>query len=211
MTIRLALADDHPLVLDGLAHRLGREPDLEVVARCPDGEAALRAVAELRPDVLVLDLRMPRLGGLEVLRRLARQKSATRVVVLAGEVGEADLLEAVRLGARGVALKGGAPGQLIDGIRAVHAGGRWLEGGLAGLALEHLLAREAARQEPADPLTPRERELVGLVSQGLRNKEIAARLGLTEGTVKMHLVRVYGKLGVTNRVELANRLRREGD
>ena len=132
MTIRLALADDHPLILDGLARLLGREPDLEVVARCPDGEAALRAVAERRPDVLVLDLRMPRLGGLEVLRRLARQKSATRVVVLAGEVGEAELLEAVRL-------------------------------------------------------------------------------GLAEGTVKMHLVRVYGKLGVTNRVELANRLRREGD
>jgi DNA-binding NarL/FixJ family response regulator len=210
VAIRLALADDHPLILDGLARLLGREPDLEVVARCPDGEAALRAVSEHRPDVLLLDLRMPRLGGLEVLRRLARDGPGTRVVVLAGEVGEAELLEAVRLGARGVALKGGDPGQLVACVRAVHAGERRLEGGLAGLALEHLLAREAARQGPADPLTPRERELVGLVGRGLRNKEIAARLGLAEATVKMHLVRVYGKLGVTNRVELANRVRREG-
>src|SRR5918912_31279 len=128
MPIRLVLADDHPLLLDALAGLLGREPDMEVVARCGDGEAALRAAAEHRPDVLVLDLRMPRLGGMEVLRRLAREGTGTRVVVLAGEVGEAELLEAVRLGARGVALKGGAPGQLVACVRAVHAGERWLEG-----------------------------------------------------------------------------------
>jgi two-component system, NarL family, nitrate/nitrite response regulator NarL len=210
MTIRLVLADDHPLLLDALARLVGQEPDMEVVARCGDGEAALRAAREHRPDVLVLDLRMPRLGGMEVLRRVAGEAPGVRVVVLAGELDEGGLLEAVRLGARGVVLKDAGPDVLVRCVRTVHEGGQWLDSHVAGRALERLLARETARQRVAAGLTPREVELVELVSQGLRNKEVAARLGISEGTVKIHLHRIYDKLGVGSRVGLANYVRDKG-
>jgi two-component system, NarL family, nitrate/nitrite response regulator NarL len=210
MTIRLVLADDHPLLLDALARLVGQEPDMEVVARCGDGEAALRAAREHRPDVLVLDLRMPRLGGMEVLRRVAGEAPGVRVVVLAGELDEGGLLEAVRLGARGVVLKDTGPDVLVRCVRTVHEGGQWLDSHVAGRALERLLARETARQRVAAVLTPREVELVELVSQGLRNKEVAARLGISEGTVKIHLHRIYDKLGVGSRVGLANHVRDKG-
>jgi RNA polymerase sigma factor (sigma-70 family) len=206
MTIRLVLADDHPLVLDGLLRLFEGEPDVTVVARCGDGEAALRAAREHRPDILVLDLRMPRLDGMGLLRRLAREGLGVRIVLLTAELGEDELLEAVRLGARGVVLKEMAPDLLVRCVRTVHAGGRWLEKEVAGRALERLVAREATRPK-LEELTPREVELVRLANAGLRNKEIAARLGLTEGTVKVHLHRVYEKLGVASRVELLNRAR----
>jgi DNA-binding NarL/FixJ family response regulator len=150
---------------------------------------------------------MPRLGGMEVLRRVAGEAPGVRVVVLAGELDEEGLLEAVRLGARGVVLKETAPDALVRCVRAVHAGGQWLDNRVAGRALERLLARETARQQVAGVLTPREVELVELVGRGLRNKEIAARLGIGEGTVKVHLHRIYDKLGVTSRVGLANHAR----
>src|SRR5215218_10897181 len=154
MTMRLVLADDHPLLLDALARLLEQQPDMEVVARCADGEAALRAVREHRPDVMVLDLRMPRLDGLEVVRRAARECPGPRVVILAGELGEEELLEAVRLGVRGIVLKEMAPDLLVRCVRTVHAGGQQLEGGVVGRALERLLAREAtAQQRSADGLT----------------------------------------------------------
>jgi DNA-binding NarL/FixJ family response regulator len=210
MTIRLVLADDHPLLLDALARLLEQQPDMEVMARCGDGEAALRAIREHRPDILVLDLRMPRLDGLEVVRRAARECLSPRVVILTGELQEEELLEAVRLGVRGVVLKEMAPDLLVRCVRTVHAGGQQLEGEVVGRALERLLACEAAAQQhSANRLTPRENELARFVSQGLRNKEIAARLGISEGTVKIHLHRVYEKLGVTSRVGLANYVQRE--
>ncbi len=210
MVIRLVLADDHPLLLDALARLLEQQPDMEVVACCGDGEAALRAVREHRPDILVLDLRMPQLDGLEVARRAARECPSPRVVILTGELGEEELLEAVRLGVRGVVLKEMAPDLLVRCVRTVHAGGQQLEGEVVGRALERLLAGQAAaQQQSAGGLTPREIELARLVSQGLRNKEIAARPGISEGTLKIHLHRVYEKLGVTSRVELANYVQRE--
>ena len=208
MTIRLILADDHPLVLDGLRHLFEQEPDMRVVARCGDGEAALRAVREHRPDILVLDLNMPRLGGMEVLRRLAREGLGVRAVLLTADIGEDELLEAVRLGVRGIVLKEMAPDLLVRCVRTVHGGGQWLEQHATGRALERLLAREASRTQLKD-LTLREIELVRFANEGLRNKEIAARLGISEGTVKIHLHRVYEKLGVTSRVELANYVQRE--
>jgi DNA-binding NarL/FixJ family response regulator len=208
--IRLALADDHPLVLEGLAHLFEQEPDLEVVARCSNGEAALRALRDQRPDILIIDLSMPGLSGVDVLRRMAEEGAVTRVILLTGDVGEEDLLEAIRLGVRGVLLKEAAPDLLVRSVRAVHAGERRLEGGLASRALERLLAREVDRQQAGTAPSRREAELIRLVSQGLRNKEIAARLGITEGTVKTHLHRLYEKLGVTSRVELVNCARCKG-
>ena len=211
MTIRVVLADDHPIVLGGLVSLFEQETDMKVVARCSNGEAALRAVRENRPDILVLDLRMPRLGGMEVLRRAAREGLGARVVVLAADVAEEDLIEAVRLGVRGVVLKETALDRVVDCVRTVHGGGQWLDRELTGRAFKRLLTREADRQQSGRLLTPREAELVDFVNQGLRNKEIAARLGVAEGTVKGNPHRIFEKLGVSNRVELVNYTRHRGN
>ena len=133
-----------------------------------------------------------------------------RVVVLAGELGEEELLELVRLGVRGAVPKETAPEALVRCIRTVQAGGQWLEGQVAGRVVERLIAGGGANGRLPNGLTPREAELVQLVRQGLRNKEVATRLGISEGTVKIHLHRIYEKLGVTGRVELANHARERG-
>ncbi len=207
--VRLVVADDHPVVLQGVSWLLEREDDLEVVARCTSGDATLDAVRAHRPDILVLDLDMPKVSGMEVLRQAAQDGVRLRVVLLTADLREDDLLEAVRLGVRGVILKDMAPEMLVRCIRTVHAGGQWLEQHLAGWTLDRLLAREAARQQVTRTLTQREIELVRLVADGLRNKEVAHRLGITEGTVKIHLHRIYDKLQVSSRIELANYARRE--
>jgi DNA-binding NarL/FixJ family response regulator len=209
VTIRLIVADDHPVVLEGIARLIEREPDLELLARCTDGDTVLEALQEHPSDILVLDLDMPRLSGMEVLRQAAEGGFNIRVVLLTADIGEQELLEAVRLGVRGVMLKEMAPDLLARCIRTVHAGGQWLERHLTGWTLERLLLPEGARQRATWVLTLREIELARLVSQGLRNKEIAFRLGITEGTVKTHLHRIYDKLGMAGRVELANYARRE--
>lgn len=210
MTIRLALADDHPIVLQGLEQLFRLEPDVEVVARCRDGEEALRRVRELAPDVLVLDLKMPVRDGLEVLSALHEEGSQTRVVLLTGALTDDRLLESLRLGVGGIVLKDMAPELLIQAVRKVAAGGRWLETGLGGRALSRLLARESAREEVRQALTPRELEIVRMVSAGLRNRAVADKLCISEGTVKVHLHNIYEKLSVTGRLELALYARNRG-
>jgi DNA-binding NarL/FixJ family response regulator len=147
---------------------------------------------------------MPKLDGLEVVRRLARDSLGTKVVVLSGDLGAEELLEAVQLGVTGAVPKEAALDQLVGCLRAVQAGGQWLQGQLLGEALRRLTAG------PPDKLTAREVEIVRLVVQGLRNKEIAARIGLIEGTVKVHLHRIYRKTGVTTRTGLAAYARKHG-
>lgn len=210
MTIRLALADDHPIVLQGLEQLFRLEPDVEVVARCRDGEEALRRVRELAPDVLVLDLKMPVRDGLEVLSALHEEGSQTRVVLLTGALTDDRLLESLRLGVGGIVLKDMAPELLIQAVRKVAGGGRWLETGLGGRALSRLLARESAREEVRQALTPRELEIVRMVSAGLRNRAVADKLCISEGTVKVHLHNIYEKLSVTGRLELALYARNRG-
>lgn len=151
MTIRLALAGDDPPLLEGIASLFEREPDIAVVARASGGEAALRAAREHRPDVFVLDLRPPPGGGVEVLRRLAREGSTPRIVVLAADPAGDEPLEAVILGVRGVVPRAAAPEQLVRCVRVVHGGGQWLDPELVGRALDRFLAREAARQRAAEP------------------------------------------------------------
>lgn len=202
MTIRLVLADDHPIVLDGLENLFRLEPDFRVVARCVNGEECLAAVRRYEPDVLVLDIRMPRLDGLAVLRELRREKHPVKVVLLATALEEEEVLEALRLGVRGMLLKELAPQMVVQCVRKVHAGGQWVEKQAFGRALDTLLRREAGEREAASVLTPREIEMVSMVARGLRNKEMSQRLSISEGTVKIHLHNIYRKLKVENRVEL---------
>ncbi|HSD31088.1 MAG TPA: response regulator transcription factor [Gemmatimonadales bacterium] len=202
MPIRLVLADDHPIVLDGLENLFRLEPDFRVVARCVNGEECLAAVRRYEPDVLILDIRMPRLDGLAVLRELRREKHPVKVVLLATALEEEEVLEALRLGVRGMLLKELAPQMVVQCVRKVYAGGQWVEKQAFGRALDTLLRREAGEREAASVLTPREIEMVGMVARGLRNKEMSQRLSISEGTVKIHLHNIYRKLKVENRVEL---------
>lgn len=208
--IRLVLADDHPIVLDGLEQLFRLEDDIEVVAQCRDGAAALAAVESLRPDVLLLDVRLPRLDGITVLRTLGGTATRTRVVLLTAEIDDEQLVAAIDLGARGVVLKETAPALVVEAVRAVAAGELWLERGLGSRALKRILVRDAGRRDAARSLTPRELEIVQLVAEGLRNRAVAERLCITEGTVKIHLHRIFEKLGVSGRLELALWARERG-
>ncbi|HKC47751.1 MAG TPA: response regulator transcription factor [Gemmatimonadales bacterium] len=202
MSIRLVLADDHPIVLDGLETLFRLEPDFEVAARCVSGEETVVAVRRHRPDVLVLDIHMPRKDGLAVLRDLQHDKLPTKVVLLAAVLEEEEVLEALRLGVRGMVLKELAPQMVVQCVRKVHAGEQWLEKHAVSRVVDSLLRREAGEREAANVLTPREIEMVGMVARGLRNKEMSKRLAISEGTVKIHLHHIYRKLKVENRVEL---------
>lgn len=210
MPISLVLADDHPLVLDGLKGLFDQEPDFQVLARCTDGKQALQAVHDLAPDVLVLDIRMPKMDGLELLRAMRGEGLKTRVVLLTAALDEDDLIDAIRLGVKGIVLKEMAPDLLIKCVRTVYAGGQWLEKHSVSQALEKHLAREAEERRLAKLLTPREIEIVRLVAQGHRNKEIAWKLSISEGTVKLHVHHIYEKLGVNSRVDLAAYARDRG-
>ncbi|HZS34692.1 MAG TPA: response regulator transcription factor [Methylomirabilota bacterium] len=210
MPASLVLADDHPIVLDGLERLFTGQADLAVVARCVDGTEALRAVREHRPDVLVLDVRMPGLDGFAILRELRREALPTRVVLLSAELDEDQVLEAMRLGVRGVVLKEMAPRMLVECVRKVVAGEQWIERRSLGRALDRMLRREAGLREVAALLTAREIEIVRLVAEGLRNQAIAERLHISEGTVKVHLHNIYEKLGVDSRVALTVYAREKG-
>lgn len=208
--IRLVLADDHPIVLDGLEQLFGTEPDIEVVARATSADAALRALEEFKPDVLVLDLAMPGHDGLWVMAQAAARRLPARIVLLTAHVDEQQLLEAVRLDVAGVVLKEMAPRLLVECVRKVHAGEKWLEKHLVARAMERMAKRDTELKRLTELLTPRELEIVRLAAEGLRNREIAERLSITEGTVKIHLHNIYEKLGVTGRSQLILHATREG-
>lgn len=208
--MRLVLADDHRLVLEALELLLSREEDLEIVATCVDGREALAAVRRHHPDILVLDLRMPHLDGLGVLRELSASSDSPQVVVLTAGADERELVEAIRLGARGVVLKEMASRLLLQCLRKVHAGEQWLEKRSVAAALESLMRRERGAAEMRGLLTPRELSILRLLAKGLRNSEIGAQLHIGEGTVKTHLHNVYRKLKVNGRLALMRVAREKG-
>lgn len=210
MSIRLVLADDHPLILGGLTNLFTLETDFEVVASCTDGHEALNAVRLLQPDIAVLDIRMPGLSGIEVARKMAEERFPTRIVLLTAALEEDELLESVRLGIQGIVLKEMAPQFLIQCIRKVHAGEQWLERRSAKQALDKLLKRESGAREVAGLLTPREIELVKMVGNGLRNKDIGEKLFISEGTVKVHLHNIYQKVKVDGRLALLRYAKEKG-
>jgi DNA-binding NarL/FixJ family response regulator len=202
MPITLVIADDHPLILDAVENLFRVEKNFRIVARCRDGEAALKAVRRHQPDILVLDIQMPAKDGLVVLREMRKEKLPTRVVILTATLDEEGLAEAIRLGVRGLVLKELAPKLLVQCIRQVHAGALWLEKRLVTSALEKLLQRETTTNQATELLTPREIEIIKQVAAGLRNMEIGKKLFISEGTVKIHLHNIYQKLGIDSRIQL---------
>lgn len=201
MSIRVVIVDDHQIVLHGLQQLFSRHPEFEVLQCCSNGASAVDAVVQNRPDVLVLDLRMPDLSGLDVLRKLTERKVECRSVLLTAAVRDDEVMEAVKLGAMGLVLKESQPDVLLECVRKVARGEQWIERETVTRAFRSYVARESSPRDTAT-LTPREVEIVRMVSQGLRNKAIGDRLSISEGTVKVHLHNIYEKLGVDGRLEL---------
>jgi two-component system nitrate/nitrite response regulator NarP len=195
------LADDHFFILAGVEAVL-RNSEFEVVAKVRDGAAVLSAIQATRPDILVLDVRMPERDGIDVLTTLRGRGDKRPVVLLTASLDDRRLLEAVKAGVNGIVLKEGAEDILLKCLVKVCNGGRWIDETLLQKALDLSIGGNSSG-EPLHGLTGRERSIAGLVAQGLRNKDIAAELGITEGTVKVYLHGIYGKLGIENRTELA--------
>jgi len=199
--IRVVLVDDHPVVLDGIEMRLSLEEGLEVVETCTDGREAFQAIDRHMPDVVVIDHHMPHCTGVEVIRRLREAGNDTPVVLLSASLEDDDLLEALHLGRVAVVLKEAPSADLVTSIRAANEE----QFAFADSLLERVL--RLARTGPAEgawpELTPREVEVVHLVASGSSNKRIARDLGIVEGTVKMHVHSIFGKLDISNRVQLA--------
>jgi NarL family two-component system response regulator LiaR len=199
--IRVLIVDDHSVVREGLQAFLQLQDDLEVVGEAADGEEAIEAASRLQPDVILMDLVMPRLGGVAAMRRLREEVPEARVIVLTSFIDDDKLLPALRAGAAGYLLKNTEPQELARAVRAAHAGEALLDPVVAARLVETLAAEDG--QEPLDRLTPREREVLVLIGRGFSNKRIANELDLSEKTVKTHVGHVLAKLGVTDRTQAA--------
>lgn len=195
--IRVLLADDHGLVREGLSRLLGGAPDIEVVATAADGHEAVRLAGEHRPDVILMDLRMPGIDGSEATRRVLENDPTPQVVILTSFSERDEILTALDAGAIGYLLKDAEPDELIRGIRAAAQG----ESPLAPRAARTLIGSRSSA--PSHQLSDREREVLQLVTRGLSNKLIARELGISEKTVKAHLTTIFQRIGVTDRVQAA--------
>lgn len=193
---RILLADDHPMIQAAVETLLRGSP-YELVGKALSGAQALKAIAACDPDIVVLDVHMPEGTGLDVLRKLRADGDARKVVLLTASLNERGFLESLKLKVDGVVLKSSDPGLLLDCLDHVREGESWID--------PQLRERPLPASEQPVSLTPRERDLVALVREGLRNRDIAARLGVTEGTVKVYLHAIFDKVGVVNRTELAIR------
>jgi two-component system, NarL family, nitrate/nitrite response regulator NarL len=215
--IRIVVADDHPIFRDGLCRLLALEEDFEVVAQAQDGRQVLDVLQQHEPDILLLDLKMPGLDGLATLQRLQIAKNKTRVIVLTASDDKNEFVQAMKLGTSGIVLKQTATELLIKSIRKVHAGEIWLDSHTTAAVIRQFVANDEAqspsmpslppapptRERERSPLSQREREIVALVAQGFKNKEMAEKMFISEQTVKNHLHNIFDKLGVSDRLELA--------
>ncbi|WP_067832157.1 response regulator [Actinomadura kijaniata] len=195
--IGLLIVDDHPVVRDGLRGMFTGVPGVAVLGEAADGAEAVRLAEELRPDVVLMDLRMPGTDGVTAIRRMAERGLPARVLVLTTFDTDRDVLPAVEAGATGYLLKDAPQEELLRGVRAAARGGSVLSPSVAALLLQRL--RAPVQAPPAEPLSPRELEVLDLVARGATNREAAAKLFVSEATVKTHLLHVYAKLGVNDR------------
>ncbi len=192
--IRILVADDHPVVRDGLVAMLGTQADFEIAGEAATGPEVIEQVVALAPDVVLLDLEMPGMNGVEVLGRLCQENREVRVVVFTAFDSDDRIVNAVQAGACGYLLKGAPRAEIFQAIRTVHAGGSLLQPLVASKLLRQL-------SHEYEPLTPRELEVLALVARGKQNKEIAAELVITERTVKYYVSSILAKLGAGNRTE----------
>lgn len=195
--IRILVADDHPVVRDGLVAMLGTQPDFEVVGESINGREAVDMAQSLQPDVIFLDLEMPELDGVDALRKMRTANPNIKVIVFTAFDTDERILAAVQAGAQGYMLKGAPRDEVFQAVRVVHQGGSLLQPIVASKLLRHV----SQPDDLSEPLTPRELEVLKLMAQGLQNKEIALHLIISERTVKFHVSSILGKLGAGNRTE----------
>jgi len=208
--IRVIIADDHPIVREGLRKLLNLEDDIDVVGDAADGRELIEKAEHLQPDVILLDLRMPNLDGLGALQTLHHTNSKARVVVLTASEDKNEFVQAMKLGCCGIVLKQTAADLIVKSIRKVHAGEIWLDSHTTAAVMRQFatpgetgLGPAASKSRERSPLSTREREIVTLVAQGYKNKEMAEKMFISEQTVKNHLHNIFDKLGVSDRLELA--------
>jgi two-component system, NarL family, nitrate/nitrite response regulator NarL len=200
--ISLVLADDHPVVLQGFARIIDAQEDFDICATCENGCEALAMIRQHRPDVAVLDIAMPGMDGLAVLAQVNTEGLGTRIVLLTANATDSNILAAVEHGARGLLLKDAAIGKLIGCIRTVAGGSYDLPLDLVAEAVEREIGRRTIGEQFVRALSQREREVLLLVMQGLQNKDVARRLNLSEGTVRIHMHNIYQKTGIGSRAAL---------
>jgi DNA-binding NarL/FixJ family response regulator len=201
--IRVVLADDHAILLESLSALLASEPDLEVVGKAVNGNQAVELVQLHHPDVLVLDLFMPEGDGFDVLRTLDRAETRVAAVVLTGSESQLDYVQVVRLGARGLVLKGDNPEKLFTAIRTVAAGDLAFSSDIAKQVVSAMATETRPEPTSLARLSERERQIAFCVARGLKNKDIASELSISENTVKRHLQSIFNKTGTRDRLELA--------
>ena len=208
--IRIVIADDHPIFRDGLRKLLTLEPDFRVVAEARDGKEVLEVLDEHQPDILLLDLKMPGLDGLTALQKLQNSRHKTKVIVLTASEDKNQFVQAMKFGTCGIVLKQTATDLLIKSIRKVHSGEIWLDSHTTAAVMRQFSSAMDPtplggrdRDRDRSPLSQREREIVVLVAQGFKNKEMAEKMFISEQTVKNHLHNIFDKLGVSDRLELA--------
>jgi DNA-binding NarL/FixJ family response regulator len=206
-TVRILIADDHPIFRDGLKRLLESERDFKVVGEACDGVEAVKMVRQLKPEILLLDLAMPRGPGLEALREMSTDTTGVRVILLTAAAEKDQIVEALQLGARGVVLKDSATQILLKSIRAVMDGEYWVGRESVSNLVQYLRGLVGSSSNVARHrrygLTPRELEIVSAVVAGYANKEIAEHFKISEDTVKHHLSNIFDKVGVSTRLELA--------
>lgn len=201
--IRVLIVDDHAVVREGLRTYLALQDGIAVAGEAADGDEALERAEQLVPDVILMDLVMPRRDGVAAMRELRARGSAARVIVLTSFADDERILPAIQAGAAGYLLKNVQPAELARAVRAAHAGAALLDPSVAARLVEAVAAGPAGAAAPAPQLTPREHEVLALIVAGMANKRIARELGLSEKTVKAHVGRLLAKLGVADRTQAA--------
>jgi two-component system nitrate/nitrite response regulator NarL len=204
--VRILLADDHPVVRIGVRNMLRAEGHFEVVGEASDGDEAITQTLELLPDILLLDLSMPRMPGLEAMRAIMSGSPRVKILLLTATISTQQIIEALQIGARGIVTKDALIDQLTNAIEAVMQGDYWINGqrvvNLVG-ALHELMQKAAVPERKTYGLTPRELEVVGCIVEGCSNRDIAKQFSISEETVKRHLSNIFDKTGVSTRLELA--------